>query len=536
MATEARALDRFDALLAGGAAVVATLLRAFAGRGFGVDVAVGSDAPLWGLSALDWQAGNPLVVPPLFPALAGLVGWLGPGVADGGRLVSVVAGGTAAGVVYLGVRAAGSSRLAGALGAALVAVHPDLVAESLIFQPEATTAAVLGAVAATAVVHALRRSLLSFAAYTVAVALAAGAREHGLALLLPALLFSILVPPRARLGALWAPVVLALCVGGTPILARSSPWVLPSRWPWADKAAVVARDLDLLDRGLQPAYLNRVVDSYPAGDLVASARVTDEYPCAILLPDDERPVALLKLHLRRAWALGHDVHAWLLAGLVGGIVLAARRRQWRVAAALPSLLVVVVPSFLVWSQRRHAVVLLPAAFLGVGLGIDVIAALLVPERARRWVMGAVAGVLVVFVVVTGREPLDNALSALGKRAEEHAALADLGTALRAATPRGWLVEGIGPDRMVHEGGVVLLYAERAPVATHGGSPSGQGGTIYLLDEDRPGGALTEVAAGAGYRAWIVAGSEAPRRRAKFLVPPANSGEVDARTPRCGAVN
>ncbi|MBM4369745.1 MAG: glycosyltransferase family 39 protein, partial [Deltaproteobacteria bacterium] len=365
MEPAARPVDRWDGATAGALALVALAARLVAAREYDIDVATGPDSPLWGLSALDWQVGNKVYVPPLFPALAGLAAWAGVGVADGGRLVSLVAGSVATAVVYAGARVLGLSRLAALLGGALVVVHPDLVAESLIFQPEAVTAAVLGAVGAGALLHATRRSVASFLAYAVAVGVAATAREHGLALLLPALLFAVLFPPRVAWARAWAPLALFGLVSLAPVLGRSSPLVLPTEWPWADKAAVVKRDLDALEQGLQPAYLNMNVDSYPAGDTVEAQAVSNAYPCAILLPAEERPRALLALHWRRARALGHDLHAWLLGGLLGGGLLGWRRRNWAVAAALPSLLVVIVPAFVVWSQRRHAVVLLPASFLGV---------------------------------------------------------------------------------------------------------------------------------------------------------------------------
>ncbi len=533
----ARAVDRWDGALAGALALAALAIRLVAAREYQIDVATGPDSPLWGLSALDWQVGNKVYVPPLFPALAGLAAWAGLGVADGGRLVSLVAGSAATAVVYAGARALGLSRLAALLGGALVVVHPDLVAESLIFQPEAVTAAVLGAVAATALVHAARRSIPSFIAYVLAVGVAATAREHGLALLLPSLCFAALFPPHARWARAWAPAALFALVSLTPVLGRSSPLVLPTQWPWADKAAVVKRDLEAMEQGFQPAYLNMNVDSYPAGDTAEAQAVSNAYPCAILLPAEERPGAILKLHWRRARALGHDLHSWLLAGLAGGGVLAWRRRNWGVAAALPSLLVVIVPAFIVWSQRRHAVVLLPAAFLGVAAGADALAEW-IPRSARRVALALAGAGVLAFVLWSGRGTLVGALEHLAKLAAERREAAAFGRAILEGTPQWSEVAGIGPDQVVHEGGIVLLYAERAPIAAQASEvvarPNVQSRLVQVVDSGREVPGMSLVAEGAGRRAYAPGDvGPPPGVRPRFVFPPDRSSDASLMRPRCG---
>ncbi len=532
----ARPVDRWDGALAAVLALAALAVRVAAAREYQIDVVTGPDSPLWGLSALDWQVGNKLHVPPLFPALAGLAGWAGLGVADGGRLVSLVAGSAATAGVYAGARALGLSRLAALLGSALVVMHPDLVAESLIFQPEAVTAAVLGAVAAAALVHALRRSIPSFVAYALAVGLAATAREHGLALLLPSLLFAALFPPRSPWARAWAPLALFALVSLTPVLGRSSPLVWPTEWPWADKAAVVQRDLVAIKDGFQPAYLNMNVDSYPAGDTVESQAVSDAYSCAILLPAEQRSRAILGLHWRRARALGHDLHAWRVAGLGGATLLAWRRRNWAMAAALPSLLVVIVPAFVVWSQRRHAVVLMPAAFLGVAAGADSLSAW-VPPRARGVVLATLGAGALGFLAWSGRPTLEGALEHLAGLAADRRETAAFGRAIHQGTPQWTEVAGIGPDQVVHEGGMVLLYAERAPIASQASDvqarPDVQSRLVQVVSAAREVPGMTLIAEGAGRRAYAPEGvGPPPGVRPRFVVPPDLSSAASLMRPRC----
>ena len=66
-----------DALWVSVLACVAVLVPWWLGRRFGVDIAVGPDAPLWAASALDRLHGVGTAVPPLYGLLAAGVSSVG---------------------------------------------------------------------------------------------------------------------------------------------------------------------------------------------------------------------------------------------------------------------------------------------------------------------------------------------------------------------------------------------------------------------------------------------------------------------------
>ena len=107
--------------------------------------AMGTDAALWGGSALDLAAGNPVLVPPAYPALIALLRALGVQTVPAGWAVSTLAAAAVPVLVALLGRRWGLSPGLTALGALLVMVHPELLTLAQQVQPDALLwAALLG--------------------------------------------------------------------------------------------------------------------------------------------------------------------------------------------------------------------------------------------------------------------------------------------------------------------------------------------------------------------------------------------------------
>jgi hypothetical protein len=446
---------------------------------------------VWGLAAQAWRHTGQLDLPPLYPALSAALSALGTALPSAAQGVSRACGVLVPAAVFGGARWAGATRRSAFFTGAAAALAPDLVVESLTVQPEALVALLYAAAAAGGLVWAGRASpggrvgLLLFAA---SVALLGLAREHGLALLLPAACFAGAVAPRGmRLGA----GVLVLAVAQlAPALLGVSVLRVPGTWPWAQKVTVVLEDLRLLHEGHLPSYLQATVDSYPTGRDAALAALRCAYT-----PDLARAIAL---NVARAVLLAGDLYLLLLLGVVGAAARFAPERltfaglvRSRSAWALAALALSIAPSALVWSQRRHASVLIPVALLGVALGSTALR-----RRSGWWIALALGAAGQLGVAIEAPAWLHD--QADGRRAE-----AVLGLRLRdgydaLATPRA-LVAG--------SGGIVALYAdlpfvvaEVNPVAPD----AGWGSRTVLLGpvaEDPPQPAWAPIGGTSTLEAW-----------------------------------
>jgi len=293
-------------------------------------------------------------------------------------------------MVYLATRAAGGTRAGASLAGGLAIFAPDLVGESLIFQPESLTAFSFALCAAAFLTHGVARRWWSAALLSIAVAFSVLAREHGLIITLEGLMYLLLFPPRFRRsdgalggrlsGRLLAPVLLLAVIHLSPLLIGVKVLAPMWDWPWNDKASVPLRDIQAVAQGkTEPVnfgYLRSgvVQEAGPGIDRIAAEQIVREYNG--FLGHLGAPDAIRKyiaLNARWAVAVGHDLHLWILAGVFGTVLFMGARRRWDPLCLL-LLSAVMLPVFVIWSQRRHVTVLLPIAFIGVGLGWSVLEA------------------------------------------------------------------------------------------------------------------------------------------------------------------
>ena len=303
--------------------------------------ALGTDAPLWGLSAMDLMAGAPARVSPGYPALIALFSWGGSQLVSAGRSISIGAAALLQPLAYLGARSLGVGRPTALLLALFLLFHPSLMEMALQVQPDTLTAlAILGLAVMGA--HTAKGAGWSGLAMALIGGLLPLIREHGLPLALLTGLGCLVLPGswsqrRWRLGLLLATLALG------PLLLGQPRGILPWTAPWADRAggalaAFTTRDPDSL------SYLNEL----PRGPRLAYAN---------LVRAGDRP-GQLRWHAGRALALAPVV--W---GLVGAALLAALSTRRREILALAAPLLVALPALAIWSQARHVVVLLPVAML-----------------------------------------------------------------------------------------------------------------------------------------------------------------------------
>jgi hypothetical protein len=470
-----------DPAVAGTLFVVTTAAVAAQGSAQRVDVAVGPDTPLWGGAALDLVHGTSSIVPPMYPTLLSLAGFAGMPVADAGRYVSTGAAGLASALAYGAVRAAGAGRAAALLAGGVVAVHPDTTLLGLMFQPDALTMGTFGMLCVALAAYAGARSWRCAAALALAASVLAMTREHGVLLVpLVAAYLAVFAPAptgsvgddagapsvgRRILRRVGGPLLLAVVLHATTVAVRL-PWDTPPwRWPWLFKVAAPVDDLHRLAQRSVPPYVGVGVDSYPTGDPAVLLHVERAYD-QLMRHSVETPwPALAKLHVTRALDIGGDVYALLLAGLAGGAAWALRERRagrsgGALLAGLTLAVAAIVPTLVIWSARRHVAVLVPVGAVGLGLGLDALVG--TPDTAaRRWVgrLATVAAVLALGWREGGLRA--RGLAWLAERAAERRDDAAFGRAIRAATRPGTLLAGYSPGDLVHEGGLVHLYAERA---------------------------------------------------------------------------
>ncbi|MBM4368075.1 MAG: hypothetical protein FJ102_17825, partial [Deltaproteobacteria bacterium] len=154
---------------------------------------------------------------------------------------------------------------------------------------------------------------------------------------------------------------------------------------------------------------------------------------------------------------------------------------------------------------------------------------------------AVAGAgLLAFVAWSGRGTLVGALQHLARLAEDRREAAAFGRAIREGTPVWSQVAGIGPDQVVHEGGIVLLYAERAPISAQASEviarPNVQSRLIQVVDSGREVPGMSLVAEGASRRAYALGDvGPPPGVRPRFVFPPDRSSDASLMRPRCSGV-
>jgi hypothetical protein len=317
----------------GGCALAAhALLR----LGAGLWGALGTDAPLWGLTARDLLVGAPPLVPPGYPALVAALIALGLPLVPAAVSVSMVAAAGVPPAVFWLARRGGASPAAAGLGAVLALLSPDVAAWAQQVQPD-SLAALLTVLLAGALFQARTSARAALIAAGVA-GLLPLVREHGLPL---AVVAGALLLHARRFGALGLLTVL-LCVG--PLAFGGGPW--PWAQPWSDRSS-----------GALAVFQATGPESLP---FLRELHRGDRAAYLALVEGGDR-VGQLAWHARRALSLSGD---GLLIILVAVAVAAPRGRL--LGAWLP--LLAAAPALVIWSQRRHVLLLLPLALAVAAAG------------------------------------------------------------------------------------------------------------------------------------------------------------------------
>ena len=459
--------QRWELVAASGVAMAVLALLRIA---LGLWGALGTDAPLWGLTARDLLVGARPLVPPLYPGLLApfVAGGASPVTAGGG--VSLCAGGLLFGLVAWGLRRQGCSRSTAWLAGLLCFALPDVAGWAFQLQPDA-----LAAGWSVALGLALAAQISGRKGAAVAVLLLGGLapllRAHGLVWAATAMLGLLLGPKKQRWMALLVPVLMWLA----PLLLGVGIGMHPLDFAWSDRAGGALDALTTTDPSTL-SYLNEL----HRGQRLEYARLVTE----------RRRLAQLSWHALRSLSLAPDGWLLLLSGLVcAGIHSWKTRDRSHLAMALPML--AALPALLIWSQRRHVVLMVP-------LALCCIVAL---SHDRKLLLGLLALVLGAHAAVNWPSAIRGWQSER-PRAEHYA---ELGTWLTHNAPPGSLLGGVFQD--------IGLYGP--PMGRH--DPDGSAAdwwTMYVSDRAPPAtplGAWRVVYAGpAQMSVYQIAPDTSPR--------------------------
>lgn len=447
---------------------------------------LGTDAPLWGLTALDLADGNVPLVPPLYPALVAL--WPGGTLVESGAAVSLIASALVPAAVFGAARVAGADRGFAAIAAVFALLIPDLCGMAQQLQPDSLTALALVGLGGL-LAGSVRADRVGWACGWGAAALAGVLpmlREHGLPAAIVAGLVLALTPgPRG--GRLMLLVGLAL---GIPLIMGWTEPAHPLRWPWADRGA------DALAVLLHPTTADA-----PYASTLGRQGAKGYYD---LLAAGDR-LGIGAFHARRGLALAGD--GWLVLGAALGAALALRRRP---LLALCAPLLSALPALILWSQRRHALVAVPLALAALG-------AMAGAGRAARGIALALCGIATVSWVrmwpaLAAAQPTE--VLRAGSLAEVGAWLAD-----NAPTDSllGGVIQDVGlyhpmlrhdPDGSAADWRTFLV-AERPPLDPRWTEVfRGRGLSVFQLDPAREPRPCADATVASGARHLVVATAHA----------------------------
>ena len=454
---------------------VGALLPLIVRAGLGLFGALGTDAPLWGLTARDLLAGAPPLVPPMYPATFAALLPLGVSPATGGTLISAVSCGI---LVVLSTWLARTldtpHRLAVPVGLASL-VLPDVVGWGLQVQPDAMAAAWgVGLALALARLHSSGSKDAAWAVVVVG-GLAPLLREHGLVWAAVAMVGLGVGPVPFRRLAWMVPVV--MWVG--PLLVGVMPGTHPLDVPWSDRAG-----------GALAAF---TTDDPGSLSFLHELHRTDRAAYAEFVTANDR-LGQLAWHLSRTARLAPD--GWVLVGVaLGATWLHRSKAAWRVAA-LP--LVAALPALLIWSQRRHVLLVAPLAIVLVAASV----------RSRRVLLGLGAVVL----GVHGAINWPGSIAAWKSETPRARHYAEVGAWLHEHARPGDLLGGVHQD--------VGLYAPPLPRHDPDGSPA-DWRTFLVTDRPPPPrdtGTWSRVFRGPQLSIWQLDPTRTPRPCADAPLP------------------
>ena len=404
--------------------------------------ALGTDAALWGLTARDLLVGAAPLVPPLYPGLLAPLVALGLSPITAGNLVSAASLSALLCIGHALARALGATRRQATWVSIALLVIPDIPGWGFQLQPDATAAAV-GLLLALGLVRVHRSGArMRDALFVVLVAgLAPLLREHGLVWSVVGMAGLAVCRPGLRRFAWLVPAV----VWCAPVLTGVLPGAHPLDVPWADRAG-----------GAFAAFL-----ATEPGELsfLRELNRSERGQYAAFLTQSDRLGQWL-WHLRRTLRLAPD--GWLL--ILGAVVLGIRagrrhnhHRWWVVLLPLVSAL----PALVIWSQRRHVLLVAPIALV-------VIAVLAVRDR-RLWM--PLSAVLVLHGAINWPGSV-RAWRSERPRAEHYA---ELGAWLQEHSHPGDLLGGVHQD--------VGLYAP--PMPRHDPDGSAADWRTFFVSEHPP---------------------------------------------------
>lgn len=452
-------------------ALLASALPLLLAALYGLQVPLGSDAPLWGLLVLDLRAGNAPSLPPLYGLLCGPLMALGVSAGLAARLVSAGALGLTVLFGGLAARAMGAGPSGVLVAGLLLALHPDLLLSALLTQPEALTAASFALVAWALSAAAAQPSVRTLGLAALSALPAFLVRETGIpfvAGLVLAVVVLGLVGWRRGAG---GPGLVVLPAIGTALLASVVTSLLARAlapiWapPWLGRLEVLEMDREMVERGIAPTYVAAHSMPWEPWNGQQVRAVTQTMVEALAMEGTARARAVAEVTALHTLVGSADLLLLLLVGLLG-LGWAARRRPALLLSWLP-VLSLLGACLLVWSQRRHIGVLLPFGAAGLGLGVGLLRPVLL-----RMVLAAVAVLAVpIWQLPTTRA----ALAGLSAQAEQVRDAWTLGRRLDAVLPPDARICGTWGREVIGARGVLLIGAERAGCDAEGNLPAAPGG-------------------------------------------------------------
>ncbi len=339
-------------------------------------ILVAENGALWGLSALELRAGNPSLLHPLYPWTAVGLAHLTGEVADALILSSAIAGCIGVGLLYWGARRWGAGRGTAFCGTLGLCASADWTFQSGFGQPELWMGGILLAGTLLLLDQSERPSLLRLFPIALLAAFGTLTREHGIPFLLITLSILLLFPPRP-LGRLFG---VFLCLGTTQLIGDwgGEPDIGPFFYQaWHQKPIDLSALREWLPDGLiqlfpqlahappvniSPDFLASPREGYPSTDPIREEQFLSAFRSEWRVYAPLSPLRSMRWYLTHHAIIQWDLYPLLLAGVLGAAGLGATR-GWRLSIPPLGVLAIVVPTALVWSDRRHIVPLIPVAVL-----------------------------------------------------------------------------------------------------------------------------------------------------------------------------
>lgn len=369
---------------------------------------LGSDAAMWGLSAMGLLGGELPQVAPVFPALVALSSGLsGLPVWRVGSLVSALAAAGLPVLVFVASRDLGAGRWPALAAGALSLLLPDVAVFAFQLQPDALAALLLVTSAWLGMRWERAQSRAALFQWLACLLLLGLTREHGQVLLAGLPVYFL-----ARKKPLWALGFVLVSLFLLAVLVRGGALhVLPERI-----AQPLLESPLGAGQGSAPHFYSELNSARREGQQLWT---------------QGRVLPVMAFNLKHLLSRHVDNLAILLLGAAGFGALA--RREGVGAAGLFTLLPALV-ILLLWSNQRHSAVLLPVGVLGVACGL---------RALRTWAPSAGPVFILLSLVAVGWSmrdagPVANRLTGAAHHARQVQTLAGW----LADYPGEWMLGGL----------------------------------------------------------------------------------------------